>query len=333
MRSTEAAIKTTLVQFAARARRFASRQAPIAAGASPHQIYAGYRPEHEALLRSMAVREAELGADRFIDGFGQVTLFSCVPFSSAFDTGRLTMPIPDDGFHAEAPEYIAVADSVKRAGSRYCIAELGAAWGPWIGLGGVMASNRGVKAIELIGIEALPARFELLRRHLAVNSLRPEEGDETTLGAVTCRLMAGAATATRTEVWFPDVPVTDLGSAISGADSGRDYRGRRVRNLRVQGYPLAEILRDARVDLLHVDVQGAELELVRANLDLLARQVSAMMIATHSRVIEGELIALLYENGWQLELEKPCRVAWRPKPPSQEAMTELDGCQYWRRAG
>jgi hypothetical protein len=331
MRSTAAAARTTLVRIAARARRLASRPAPMIAGASPHQIYAGYRPEHQALLRSMVVREAEIGADRFIDGFGQVTLFSCVPFSSAFDTERLTMPVPDDGFHAEAPEYVAVADSVRRAGSRYCIAELGAAWGPWIGLGGVMARNRGVKEIELIGVEALPARFELMCRHLAVNSLRPEEGNETTLGAVTCRLVAGAATAARTEVWFPDAAITDLGSAISDSDSGRDYRGRRVHNLRVEGYPLSEILRDARVDLLHVDVQGAELELVRANLDLLARQVSGMMIATHSRVIEGGLIELLYERGWQLELEKPCRVAWRPQPPSQEAMTELDGCQYWRR--
>ena len=144
--------------------------------------------------------------------------------------------------------------------------------------------------------------------------------------------MAGAATPTRTEVWFPDVPVTDLGPAVGTSEAARDYRGKRVHNLRVEGYPLAEILRGSQVDLLHVDVQGAEFELVNANLDLLARQVSAMMIATHSRVIEGALIESLYDNGWQLMLEKPCRVAWRPNPPSQEAMTEVDGCQYWRHA-
>ena len=321
------------MQITGGVRRLACRPPAVAGDVSPHQIYAGYRPEHEALLRSMVVREAEVGSDRFTDGFGQVTLFSCVPFNSQFDPGRLTLPIPDDGFHAEAPEYIAIADSVKRAGSRYCIVELGAAWGPWVGLGGVMGRNRGVKEIELIAVEALPARFELLRRHLAVNALRPEQGDETTLGGVSCRLLAGAVTPARTVVWFPDVPVTDLGSAVSDSDAAKDYRGRRVRNLRVEGYPLDEILRDSHVDLLHVDVQGAELEIVRANLDLLARQVSAMMIATHSRVIEGALIALLYEHGWDLELEKPCRVAWRAQPPSQEAMTEVDGCQYWRRSG
>ena len=327
-----AGMGTALARIAARARRFTSTPAGVVADGSPHQIYAGYGPEHEALLRSMVVQEAEIGSDRFTDGFGQVTLFRCVPFSTAFDLERLTLPLPDDGFHAEAPEYIAVADSVRRAGSRYCIAELGAAWGPWVGLGGVMARQRGIKEIELIGVEALPARFELLRTHLAVNSLRPEEGDETTLGNVSCRLMSGAATIGRTAVWFPDVPVTDLGPAVSDTQSGRDYRGKRVRNLRVEGYPLAEILRDAQVDLLHVDVQGAELDLVRANLELLAQRVNAMMIATHSRVIEGALIELLYQRGWELELEKPCRVAWRPRPSSQEAMTELDGCQYWRRS-
>ena len=57
-----------------------------------------------------------------------------------------------------------------------------------------------------------------------------------------------------------------------------------------------------------------------------------MMIGTHSRVIEGALIELLYANGWTLELEKPCRVVWSEHPVSQEAMTEVDGCQYWRRS-
>ena len=124
-----------------------------------------------------------------------------------------------------------------------------------------------------------------------------------------------------------------MGAAASTSSDDRDYRGKRVRNLRVQGYPLAEILGTSKVNLLHIDIQGSELELVQANLELIARQVDAMMIGTHSRVIEGALIELLYANGWRLELEKPCRVAWTAHPASQQAMTETDGCQYWRRAG
>ena len=32
-----------------------------------------------------------------------------------------------------------------------------------------------------------------------------------------------------------------------------------------------------------------------------------MMIATHSRPLEGELMVLLNDNGWLLQREKPCR--------------------------
>ena len=88
------------------------------------------------------------------------------------------------------------------------------------------------------------------------------------------------------------MPITDMGSAVSESESSRDYRGKRVRNLRVQGHPLSEILGDSPIDLLHIDVQGAELGLIEANLDLLARQVKGIMIGTHSRVIEGSLIGL-----------------------------------------
>ena len=322
-----------LVRIALRVRT-AVRGAPEASTAelAGTQIYRGYDGAQEAMLRSLQTTPARREADRIVDGFGQQTLLECIPFAGSFDLERLTMPIPDDGYHAEAAEYVALADSVRRAQGRYCIAELGAGWGPWVGLGGVLARSRGIREIDLVAVEALPARFALLRKHLAVNGLRPAEGDRTVLDGVTCTLVAGAVTTTRTEVFFPDVGITDMGSAASETDSDRDYRGKRVQHLRVPGYPLSEIIGDRHLDLLHVDVQGAELALVEANLDRLARQVDAMVIGTHSRVIEGALIDLLYRNGWHLELEKPCRVAWSSsEPASQEAMTETDGCQYWRR--
>lgn len=325
--------RPALVRLALRARAVVRGVPEASTGElAATQIYRGYDGAQEAMLRTLVTGDARVEPDRIVDGFGQRTLLECIPFASSFDLERLTTPIPDDGYHAEAAEYVALADSVRRAGSRYCIAELGAGWGPWVGLGGTLARNRGVPEIELIAIEGLPARFELLRKHLAANGLRPAEGDETLLDGVSCRLFNGAATVTRSEVFFPDVGITDMGARMSETDD-RDYRGRPVRNLRVQGFPLEEILREAHVDLLHIDVQGSELSLVEANLGLLARQVDAMMIGTHSRVIEGALIELLYANGWSLVLEKPCRVAWTAHPASQEAMTETDGCQYWRRSG
>jgi len=42
-----------------------------------------------------------------------------------YDLDRLTLPVPDDGFHAEALEYIALIDSIQRAGDSFCAVELG----------------------------------------------------------------------------------------------------------------------------------------------------------------------------------------------------------------
>ena len=199
-----------------------------------------------------------------------------------------------------------------------------------MGLGGVLARHRGIPSIELIAVEALPARFKLLQLHLRTNGLCFDKVADQPEG-LACRLFDGAATRMREDVFFPDVGITDMGAAVNESARDRDYRGKQVRNLRVQGYPLSEILGDGRVDLLHIDVQGSEFDLIEGNLDLLGRQVDAMMVGTHSRVIEGNLIDLLYQNGWYLELEKPCRVGWVARPVSQESMTETDGCQYWRR--
>jgi FkbM family methyltransferase len=292
---------------------------------APTQIYRGYSSAQAAMLRSVITQQARREPDRVVDGFGQQTLLECVPFTTSFDLDRLTVPLPDDGYHAEAAEYIAVVDSVLKARSSYCVAELGAGWGPWVGLGGVLARSRGLTDVTLIAAEAHPARFELLQKHLATNLLYGADN------GVTCRLFNGAATVTRGPVFFPDVDVTAMGAGVSEGAYTTDYRGKERPNLQVEGYPLVELLGESSIDLLHLDVQGSELALIEANLDLIARQVRAMMIGTHSRTIEGGLIDLLYRNGWQLELEKPCRVAWKVRGPSQEPLTEVDGCQYWRR--
>ena len=325
-------MRSTLERIAARGIGLLRGKAPsLASEGAPFQVYRGYTPEHEALLQTFVIGQARIETDRFVDGFGQVTLRSCVPFAKTFDLAKLTFPVPNDGYHAEAPEYVAVADAVSRARTSFAIAEVGAGWGPWLGLGGVLARNKGLADVTLIGVEALPARFELLGDHMRANGFVPGASDQASR-RTTCRLFNGAVAPTRGELWFPDVPVTDMGPAASDTANERDYRGARVKNLRVQAFPLEEVIGGATLDLLHIDIQGSELALVQGNVDLLADRVRSMMIGTHSRVIEGALIELLYANGWTLELEKPCRVVWSEHPVSQEAMTEVDGCQYWRRS-
>jgi FkbM family methyltransferase len=308
---------------------------------SPLQLYCGYEADDIALLQRYATQSARVFSDHFIDGFGNKTLFTNVRFCAQFRPSRLQLPVPDDGYHAETIEYVALVDSVDRAApSHYCVVEIGAAWGPWISLGGTLARRTGRAAITLVGVEADPDRFQLVAEQLIANQLRPQDplpgqaasGDWTLAGRVRCRLIQGAAGAKPGILWFPKLNIADLGAAASNEKLDLDYRGAEVESYEVKAYMLDDILDGVdHVDLLHVDIQGSEFELLRHNLDLLAAKVDAMLIGTHSRKIEGDLVELLLGAGWRLHREKPCRVDWTLDTPDLTGRTVTDGCQYWRR--
>ena len=83
-------------------------------------------------------------------------------------------------------------------------------------------------------------------------------------------------------------------------------------------------------DLVHIDIQGTEVELCRAFVDELSARVRYMVIGTHSRKIEGDLMDLLIRARWDLEHEKPARFVFRRGETTLERMTIQDGTQVWR---
>ena len=91
--------------------------------------------------------------------------------------------------------------------------------------------------------------------------------------------------------------------------------------------PLAEAIGDhARVDLVHMDIQGGEADLVADTIELLTERVGYLVIGTHSRAIEGRLFATLLAAGWKLEVERPAIFA----VIGGEPRTTVDGVQGWR---
>lgn len=297
------------------------------------QIYRGYTDDDIKMLREYLTETAQVYENFFVDGFGQRTLLECVPFASGFNLNRLTMPVPDDGFHAEALEYVALIDSIRRSRDSFCAVEIGAGWAPWVSLGGVLARKQVFSNISLVSVEGLPSRFELMKKQLTFNSLRPDSEEcDTLLDNIHCKLFKGAAGFGQDCLWFPDAPVTDMGSAASTENGQTDYRGLQTTNTKIKAYTLHDILDDLeKIDYLHIDIQGSEYDLIAANLSLLTERVEGMMVATHSRVIEGKLVELLHSNGWHLHREKPCIVNWESCAPTITGMTTVDGCQYWRR--
>lgn len=306
-----------------------------AQGTSPLQVYAGYEEEDLQAIRKLSTFTASVSAEFYTDGFGVKTLFECVPFvdPATLNIGRLEFPVPDDGFHAEAIEYAALADALRRSpeNAPFCAVEIGAGWGPWIAAAGVIARRRGAGKISLVGVEASSRRFALMCRHLEANGLRPSgvTGEDAQHGNVFTRVFNGAVWTHDGVIWFPESDVADMGAAATTSNGETDYRGAKSDNKSIPCRTLATLLQGVgAIDFMHIDIQGAELELLQDQAAWVTDNVKTMMLATHSRPIEGKLMELLLGHGWQLLREKPCRVDWR-KDCSLAGRTIVDGSQYW----
>lgn len=299
------------------------------------QLYQGYEEQDYTLLESFCVHDVSIEKEFYIDGFGVKTPFACVPFLNPenIDLTRLKFPVPDDGFHAEAIEYIALVDCLTRSRGRnsFVAVELGAGWAPWISMAGVLAHRLGINNITLTGVEASRDRFDLMRRQLETNGLRSHgvSTENDLFGGVFTRLFHGAIWSKDGEIWFPESEVDDMGSAATPSDETVDYRGADSVNRVVPCRKLQTLLTGLdTVDFMHIDIQGSEYDVLCEAIDWVSGNVRTLMIATHSRPIEGKLVDLLIGQGWKLHREKPCRVDWK-KECSITGKTVVDGSQYW----
>lgn len=264
--------------------------------------------------------EGEPGFIRDFLGVRTSTRYS--PTFAPHDGKVFDVPLKAD-FHAEAPEWLGLLKSVLSAGSRYRILEIGAGYGPWLAAGHAAARRRGIDDILLYGLEADPGRYIFLQEHMAQNGVDP----------AVCRLInAAIGTADGTIPWPVSADAAaDYGSRPLDAD-GQDYRGHahaRVIDLPMLG--LTGLLgREPFWDLVHVDIQGLETDVCRSALEALDAQVRWLVIGTHSRKIDGDLLEMFWRHGWVLEHEQPSRFNFSRNARNLEAMTVADGAQVWR---
>jgi FkbM family methyltransferase len=235
-------------------------------------------------------------------------------------------------FHCHVSEWIAGLRGVELSGDDFVVVELGAGWGPWMVNLCRAAQIQGAKRVLAIGCEADETHCQYLTRHLAENGFTDH-----------ARVFQGAIGLDKGYTLFP-IPDDAAGdwamrpifcktqqeaqAILDDPQVHRDHRGLSFKGYRsVPCYSLTEVLEGVDVvDVLHIDVQGTELELVRHNLQLLKRRVRYLVIGTHSRRIEGGLIESLLSEGWELEVEEPC--TFDIKHPWFEV--QLDGTQGWR---
>lgn len=64
---------------------------------------------------------------------------------------------------------------------------------------------------------------------------------------------------------------------------------------------------------------------MKANFDEINRYVRRTLIGTHSRVIEGDIMRFMLDQGWKLEMERPCIFGLADGRP----YIQVDGMQGW----
>ena len=302
----------------------------------PGEIYRGWLEEDRQRLAALAALDTPAAVEGFyVDCFGH-------RFHPGYQQairdrlGQVSdlLPLPGDRHLSEGIEYAAAALALEAAQGQdtFCAVELGAGFGPWTAFFGLMAGRLGFQHIHLAAFEADAGRFAQLRSHLAHNGVvaadAPAQGHA---GAIHWQLHQAAAWWQHTTLRWPanDNPL-DAGMRAETADRPLDYRGRETHYTDIPALDVAEALQALpAIDLLHIDIQGSEAVLVPKLLGFMQTRVRAAFIGTHSRQIEGDLMTLLYDAGWQLLREKPCRFDCRRSADALDGRTTADGGQYW----
>lgn len=284
---------------------------------TPSQVYFGYEMEDALRLVRYGAKILQPAPGYFTDYFGIRTRLSHFTQDHFYlDQTVGGFPFPNDGLHSELVEYLGTAQALEAAGKNVTVVEMGAGYGPWLVFSSLVARKLGAHSVQMVAVEADAERHTLIRTHFNDNGFPPPE------------IVHAAISDQRGTVSFGSGSVHDWGGAVQ-TDAGTDYRGAQVAQLEVPSLLMSDVLDPlGTVDLLHIDIQGWEAKAMRASLDSVCAKVRYMVIGTHSRVIEGELIDMLRGRGWTLMHEKPCQFTYAVTPELTGATT-VDGAQVW----
>ena len=134
-----------------------------------------------------------------------------------------------------------------------------------------------------------------------------------------------------TTLQFPKLTDDDMGGAVSTDEHAHmDYRGAFFDHVDVPAVTLETLLAgDEPTDLLHIDLQGRELDVILPNLELIAQKVRFLAVGTHNRYVEGMLQENLLKREWALLMESPCTAVFDGVKPSLTGFTTQDGNQLY----
>ena len=276
-----------------------------------------------AIIRAHENRDRRAIAGRLVNFLGVIIDPAIYPPLLAGREGQVEgLPIPSN-WHADIAEFGAALRAVDLARGTFRMLELGCGWGCWLLNTGVAARYRGL-AVDLIGAEGDEGHVRFARAACAENGFSPEQA----------RILHGVVGPRTGHALFPrqDVPGASWGLvptfdatpaqiADARAAGSHDTLPTLTLNSLVKG--------GEKIDLVHLDIQGGEVDFIESCIDDLDRLVSYIVVGTHSRAIEGRIIGVLLEHGWVLEIERPAIFGINE---TGAITTHVDGVQGWRNA-
>lgn len=214
--------------------------------------------------------------------------------------------VPEEYF-----EWIDLLEAVRSAKDHFTMIELGAGWGRWISSAAAALRQANPLPYTLVAVEAEPTHFKWMKEHLRNNDV----------DLSCCQLLQAAVADKEGTVGF------HTGTTSWGGPA--DWYGQSIGGpTQVKSVTLTSILASVStpVDLLDLDVQGAELMVLEAAAETVDQKVRRVHVGTHSREIEAGLRRLFGDLGWTNSNDFPAQ------SKSQTAWGQIefqDGVQTW----
>jgi FkbM family methyltransferase len=225
---------------------------------------------------------------------------------------------------SEVYEWEWLLEAVAEAGRRFTMVELGAGYGRWTirGAAALRRYRRGVR-YRLIAVEAEPTHFHWLKQHARDNRLRRW----SPAGSVRLVNAAVSRHGGREEDFFVGDADHWYGQALVRSyneSSTAQYATAAVKTVTLTGL-LGQL---DHVDLIDIDIQGAELEVLDEAKAVLDR-VRRIYVETHSDEIHEQLhdVLVAAAGDWTPVVDIP--LGARRETPLGEATFEDGGVQLW----
>lgn len=293
-----------------------------------NQIFIGYATNELEIMRRY-VGEVPLSEYGFhIDVFGNKTRLAYFHKEHSGSILQKELPFPDNGQYGEAIEYLGTMRGIEAADESLVVYELGAGFAPWLVVAKTFALHRPtINKMRFVAVEADPARLPLIESHFRDNGMPlPNEMHP----AMETFIVNAAVSDSTGDLIFSANDIHDWGGTARSESDILDYRGIEGVGVTVSARKIEDLIAgESRIDLMHIDIQGWEVTSIKASLAAVNSKVASMVIGTHSRVIEGELISVLRNDDWILVYEKPCKFHCQSRLPDIVGATFFDGTQFW----